>query len=82
MKRLMLGFFLSLVGIIYANSASHLQDCLNQCENAKQICGNQATLTLARVNECNAVDDHFGNDYDCSVICQQNPRTVRFEAVE
>jgi hypothetical protein len=82
MKKIILGVLLSFMGAMNANQASHLQDCLNQCENAKQICGAQATLTLARVNACNAVDDDFGDNYNCSVICQQNPRTTRFEAVE
>jgi len=67
---------------VQAQADDYLVDCHNQCQAAKQICSTQATLTLARVNACAAVDEGFGPTYNCQRTCQQNPRTVRFEAVQ
>lgn len=84
MKKLILGGLgvVILSSVIKANQANELQTCLTKCETAKSICHTQATLTLARVNACGAVDDNFGVNYNCAPICHQNSRTIRFDSVK
>lgn len=85
MDKLFLNIFLY-VGLwsvgLQANSKYYLPNCLSQCQAAKQICGDRDTLTLAKVNACAAIDEDFEENYNCNTVCQQNPRTVRFETIQ
>lgn len=87
MKKLKLAVLLLIVltSKIKASQVSQLNDlqvCLTKCRSVKKICHNQATLTLARVNACKAVDTNFDLKYDCTRACRQNPRTMRFNSVK
>ena len=81
-RKYVLSVLVGLISIAAGVKSRYFVPCVLRCQQARELCGNRATLSMARLNACAAVDDNFGPAYDCQAVCRQSPRTSRFNGVK